>query len=80
MWRDPELPNGFQDAVFEVRELEEKARRSAAARKRGKCDHGWRQGKPGSGPRKPEDLETCLHCGKVATREELGRERQEILG
>jgi len=80
MWRDPELPNGFQDADFEMRDLEEKARRSAEARKRGKCDHGWRQGQPGTFPGSPLQMEKCLHCGKVATRLELDRERREILG
>jgi hypothetical protein len=55
MNRDPELPNGFQDADFEMRDLAEAGRRSAALRRAGRCDHGWRQTfKDGSFE--------CLHC------------------
>ena len=74
--RDPELPNGFQDADFEMRDLGAAARRITRARKRGLCAHGWRQGYPGYpviGSAK------CLDCGKEATVEALDTERQAIL-
>lgn len=76
---DPELPAGFQDGDFEMRALEEVGRRSAAAKKRGLCDHGWRQGKSGR-EHVPSDIVKCLNCGKVAPEGELDRERAEILG
>ena len=41
MNHDPELPNGFQDDDFDMRDLEQAAARSAALRRRGICDHGW---------------------------------------
>lgn len=64
MYRDPELPNGFQDADFEMRDLEEKGRRSAALRKKGICDHGWRQ--VGNGRNGIEIGKfKCLHCGAM---------------
>lgn len=37
---DPELPAGFQDADFEMREMEEIGDAIAAARKAGRCTHG----------------------------------------
>lgn len=36
---DPELPAGFQDADFEMRELEEAANRAARLRDQGICVH-----------------------------------------
>jgi hypothetical protein len=72
MYRDPELPNGFQDGDFEQRELEEAGRTSARIRKAGKCDHGWRQGGL------PEGKSKCLHCGKIATDKELDEEAREL--
>ena len=47
MNRDMELPGGFQDADFEMRDLMAAGRRIAAARRKGLCAHGWRQGYPG---------------------------------
>lgn len=57
MNHDFELPNGFQDADFEMRDLEAKGNRSYQLRKAGICTHGWLQGPPG----KP--VTTCLYCG-----------------
>ncbi len=79
MYRDPELPAGFQNADFEMRELEEMGNREAKAKQQGKCAHGWRQGKPGMAAPKDDDIQTCLDCGKVATRWELDGDRDEIL-
>ena len=60
---DPELPAGFQDADFEMRDLEAAAARDTALKARGICTHGWVQGTPGrqTGPVR------CLEegCGKV---------------
>lgn len=70
MFRDSELPNGFQDADFEMRSLQAAAQRSSAARKRGECDHGWKQvgnGRNGI----PVGMARCQHCGKYATDDEL---------
>lgn len=64
MTRDFELPTGFQDADFEVRELEAAAARSSALRRRGFCDHGW------TAPADPSTFHSgkpyrivCNHCG-----------------
>jgi len=66
MYRDPELPNGFQDADFEQAELERAGARSSALRKRGICDHGW------TAPADPSAYHVgkpykvvCNHCGAV---------------
>ena len=77
---DSELPGGYQDADFEMADLEEKAARIRQAKKRGLCAHGYRQGKPGATPSRDDDVETCLECGKVATRAELDADRKEITG
>ena len=75
---DPELPNGFQDADFEMRDLEAAGRRAAALHRKGICTHGWRQGRIGANnpalaqaPEKPRQDATipagcdlCLHCGQ----------------
>ncbi len=45
---DPELPAGFQDADFEMRDLEERAREIAHARKRGYCLDCDRTSEPGT--------------------------------
>ena len=37
---DEELPNGFQDADFEMRELEELGNRIARLERKGICQHG----------------------------------------
>lgn len=69
---DPELPAGFRDADFEMRDLEAAGRRSARLRRKGLCDHGWRQSYPGH----PVVGEArCLHCGKVALVTTLDEER-----
>jgi hypothetical protein len=78
MNRDPELPNGFRDADFEMRELYELGAKSAALHKQGLCDHGWRQvGQINNNV--PVGLAKCLHCGKLATEAELDEERRELL-
>ena len=79
MERDPELPNGFQDADFEQAELEEAGRTETRIRKAGKCSHGWRQGHRGR-PGIPEDgdMATCLYCGKTATEGEFDDDAREL--
>lgn len=71
----------MKDADIEQAELEELGRRSSAARARGECPHGWRQGHT---PEYRPDLQPgqvqCLDCGKVATDEVLDRERDDALG
>lgn len=70
---DPELPNGFQDADFEMRELTAQANREARLRKRGICTHSWMHA-PDVGPA------TCHHCGKVwPSSAEAWAEREQIL-
>jgi hypothetical protein len=46
---DEELPNGFQDADFEMRELEEEAAHIHALNKAGICTHNSWVGLPASG-------------------------------
>ena len=80
MFRDQELPNGFQDADFEMASLQAKGARSSALKRRGICDHGW------LAPAKPSAFHTgadysmvCNHCGKVfATAEAAHREHDEL--
>jgi hypothetical protein len=57
---DPELPAGFQDADFEMRELEAQADRIHAAKQRGICVHGWWQ-------TRDDGTVICLEdgCGQV---------------
>jgi hypothetical protein len=50
---DPELPAGFQDADFEMRDLDAAGDRARRLMKRGICAHGWLT------------WLTCNHCGKV---------------
>lgn len=58
----------MNDADIEMMHLTEIARRSEAARKRGKCAHGWVQGS------------TCKECGKVfPSFEALLDERNELI-
>ena len=52
--------------------LTDRGKASIMAKKDGKCTHGWRKGILG------KDLETCQHCQKTATREELDQEANEI--
>jgi hypothetical protein len=42
--RDPELPAGFQDADFEMRDLENRAREVQRLEKLGHCQHGSQVG------------------------------------
>ena len=58
MYRDPELPAGFQDADFEMRDLQSVASRVSKLRKRGICVHGWTQGQPNGSVK-------CLDCGAL---------------
>lgn len=41
---DPELPNGFQDADFLMREYEQESREAAADKRRGICRHNSQLG------------------------------------
>ena len=61
---DSDLPAGFNDADFELRDLEASAARQAARWASGICSHGWLQGPPGP-PGKPTKVWTCNHCGQV---------------
>lgn len=57
---DPELPGGFQDADFEMRELTASANRAARMRKAGHCTHDW------TGPvRIGEPARICHDCQEV---------------
>ncbi len=73
---DPEVPAGFQEADFEMAELEARARENAARRARGDCPHTWIQGGSGYKREHPEkaasiglqdDESVCFHCGDVVT-------------
>lgn len=67
---DSELPRGFQDADFEMAELQNAAKREARLRKKGICTHGWYNSKTA----------TCNHCGKVFESEaHLLEDRRENL-
>ena len=78
MFRDTELPAGFQDDDFDMRDLEAAGAAVARAKRQGKCAHGWRQGSmPDNGIKK--DHAKCLHCGKVAPESELDAEWNEIV-
>ena len=67
MSRDPELPNGFQDDDFDMRDLEHAGALTAALRRRGICDHGWLMAPDGEPAR-------CLHCGAVFANAEAAYE------
>jgi hypothetical protein len=78
---DPELPRGFQDADFDLRDLEARAREVQAARRRGICDHGWNQGPyQGAGVHPfwqgPADAPVgsffCFHCKAVLVSDPFG--------
>jgi hypothetical protein len=72
MSRDPELPNGYQDDDFDMRELEQAGALTAALRRRGICDHGWLMAPNGEPAR-------CLHCGAVFANAEAAYEaRREV--
>jgi hypothetical protein len=75
-----EVPAGYTDADLEQAELERLGRASARARARGECAHGSRRGDPGNPPPRADDIEACLHCGKVATCAELDADAREVLG
>ena len=77
MFRDPDLPRGFQDADFEMRSLEAAGQRASEARKNGQCDHGWKQ--IGNGTNGiTVGFGKCLHCGKYSTEEELDEDYREV--
>lgn len=46
MYYDEELPNGFQEADFEMRAFEEEAARIRHLESQGFCQHGHTQGWP----------------------------------
>jgi len=67
MCYDPELPAGYQDADFEMRELEEMGNRAARLRAKGICTHGHVQGftrRDGSTGTK------CLNCPVIFKNDE----------
>lgn len=65
---DPELPRGFQNADFEMMELQDSARRERRLKKLGICTHGWYK------------ANKCNECGKVfATEAHLLEDRRENL-
>ena len=72
MYQDMELPNGFQSADFEMRDLQRAADRASSLAKQGLCVHGWRQTFPDGSCK-------CHNCGKVSTWQELEDERRELL-
>lgn len=73
MNRDPELPNGFQDADLEMAELQAAANHESRLRKMGICTHSWYKAPTGQPA-------TCNHCGKVfPTEAHLLEERREAL-
>lgn len=69
------------DADIEQAEFERLGSASAAARARGECPHGSRQGY--TAKHRPDlrpGQEQCLDCGKIATPDVLDAERSEALG
>lgn len=54
---DDDMPNGFRDADFEMRALEEAGNRDRYLQSIGKCPHGW------SGPHGSEF--ECYNCGFI---------------
>lgn len=79
MYHDEEMPAGFRDADFEMRDLQAQANRESRLRKRGICAHGWTQGPPGP-PDKPTSVVTCLYCGQTwQTDAEAYAARREVL-
>ena len=78
MTHDFDLPGGFQDADFDMRELTAQANHESRLRKAGICTHSW------TGPIKvvnssDSDKRICHHCGRIATEEILMEERREAL-
>ena len=63
---DPELPDGYQDADFDMRELQAKADHNAALRQQGICGHGWQQGYP-NGEGTTPGMARCLDCGDIVS-------------
>lgn len=85
---DPELPNGFQDADFEMRELEQSARAIHRAEKvHGICFHNGTVGLGADGKAHyPEaegltgDQRKCWDCGRVFdSDQDLDDERSDLL-
>jgi hypothetical protein len=59
-WFDSEaIETERHDADAEMAELESVGRAHSAARKAGRCTHGWWQGRQSDG------VQTCLHCGAM---------------
>lgn len=75
-WINNDLEREYADDLTE--KLHRMGNAMSAARKNGKCAHGWRQGKPGPGLPRDTDPVKCLHCGKVATWGELDEDAREI--
>lgn len=81
---DPELPAGFQDADFEMRELEELGNRAHWLRTHGKCPHGsW----VGYHPEYPErnlsanEVRCTDGCNKVfLSEDEILDAHREVMG
>ena len=71
--RDPELPNGYQDADFEMRAFENIGAGLRAMKKDGLCPHGWRHVDPITG------VATCKDCGKIAPVAELDEEYHNLI-
>lgn len=82
MFRDTELPAGFQDADFEMRALQAAGNRASALRKRGICSHGWMQPNNPSAFHAGKDYSVvCNHCGKVfASADEGHSEYDRLMG
>lgn len=75
MTHDFELPGGFQDADFEMRDLQESANRAARLRKKGICDHSWiGPSVPGGSPSGPY---VCHHCKQIFANEAALRASQD---
>lgn len=68
---DDGVPGGAWEADFDMRELEDAARRAAAMRKAGKCPHGRGQGhslSPNADRRAaqvPPGMTLCVECGEL---------------
>ena len=77
---DPELPAGYQDADFEMRELEARGNRAARLRAKGICTHGHVQGGDFDNPDKPSEVK-CLNCpATFPTMNEWHQEHRSLIG
>ena len=83
---DPEVPAGFQDADIEQYEMEQIGNRIAALNRAGKCTHESRIGLSATGEifypvqelLQPGQV-ACRGCDRIATDEELDREREALI-